>query len=100
MSPRQKLQAARQAIQRLDPLAADMLLREIESQQPVAAKDRAAVAQDLVAIRDLALAALEGIGSAHAQLTQLLLQAQTLDTYDRSGNRQVRDMSIPVTRKF
>lgn len=100
MTPHQILKAARQAIQDLDPLRADALLHEFEAAQPAEPENRQAIAQELAMIRDLAAAALEGVGAAHAELRQLLSRAQTLDTYDKSGNRLMRDMTIQMARKF
>lgn len=100
MSRRATLQAARKAIRELDPQRADDLLHQFESAPFAASDDKDAIAQELLAIRELAAAALDGVAAAHEQLKQLLARAQTLDTYDKSGNRQMRDMSIQLARKF
>lgn len=96
------LKLVRKAIQDLDPGKADLLLQQLETSGAHAEspRDRRQVEDQLRSIRDLVEASLEGVLSAQSQLKQLLARAQTLDSYDRSGNRQIRDMSIQTVRKF
>lgn len=103
MNALQILKAARAAIQAFEPEQASELLKAFERAHDPEKADPAQarlIATELRAIRDLAAAARDGVASAQEQLKQLMVLAQSLDTYDKAGNRLVQSTAFQPVRKF
>lgn len=102
MSTSEKLRSARAAILAFEPERATKILLDLEASGKLQSSENDAhmIANELRAIGELAAAARDGVAAAQDQLKELMQLSQSLGTYDKAGNRQIRDLSAQALRKF
>lgn len=102
MSALAKLKSARAAIQAFEPERATKILLDLEASGALESPktDAQPIADELRAIREFAAAARDGVAAAQEHLKELMQLSQSLGTYDKAGNKQVRDLSTQALRKF
>jgi len=93
-----RLREARIAVQAGQFELADEIFAEIRASGPLG--DPESAARELQQIRGLSRAARDGLGLARAHVRGLFATARRLETYDRSGSRQIDMTALSEVRRF